>query len=58
MGPMKARLEHLSEKMIRSYLGVRSREQDALLYLGDHEVKIAFNNTIQAPVVSVTYLES
>jgi hypothetical protein len=31
VGPMKARLEHLSEKMIRSYLGVRSREQDALL---------------------------
>jgi hypothetical protein len=26
--------------------------------IGDHEVKIAFNNTIQAPVVSVTYLES
>ena len=55
---MKARLEYGCQQMVRPYLGVGSREQDALLCLGDHEVKIAFNNTRQAPVVSVTHLES
>ena len=55
---MKARLEYGCQQMVRPYLGVESREQDALLCLRDHEVKTAFNNIIQAPVVSVTHLES
>ena len=55
---MKARLEYGCQQMVRPYLGVGSREQDALLYLGDHEVKTAFNTIIEAPIVSVTHLES
>lgn len=39
VGPMKARLEHENQQLIRLYRDVGSGEQEALSAIGDHEVK-------------------